>query len=132
MAALCETATTGVPAVAAPAAAQAARSAAEETNPEDFAPAEAPAAPEPSAHVRRGTAEGVPLYQDAAAAGGKPIPSLHLDLHVYAERPPDRFVMINMHKLREGEALHDGVRVEAITPDGAVMSYNGSRFLLTQ
>ena len=83
-------------------------------------------------HVQRGTVEGVPLYQDAAAAPGARIPPLRLDLHVYAERPQDRFVMINMHKLREGDSLPEGVRVESITADGVVLSYNGSRFLLTQ
>jgi general secretion pathway protein B len=49
---------------------------------------------------------------------------------VYAARPEERFVMINMKKLREGDALPEGVRVESITPEGAVLSYNGSRFLL--
>ena len=81
-------------------------------------------------HVRRGTAAGVPLYQDAAATGGAQFPQLRLDLHVYASRPQDRFVMINMHKLREGDSLPEGVHVESITPEGAVLSYNGSRFLL--
>ena len=38
--------------------------------------------------------------------------------------------MINMHKLREGDSLPEGVRLESVTPEGAVLSYNGSRFLL--
>jgi hypothetical protein len=104
------------------------------SNPDDYAPAEEPApAAQGSAfggHVRRGTAAGVPLYQDAAATGGAQFPQLRLDLHVYASRPQDRFVMINMHKLREGDSLPEGVHVESITPEGAVLSYNGSRFLL--
>ena len=49
---------------------------------------------------------------------------------MYAANPQERFVMINMHKLREGEALPEGVRLESVTPEGAVMSFNGSRFLL--
>ena len=104
------------------------------TNPDDYAPAEeAPAPPAGGAfngRVRRGTASGVPLYQDAAASQGTQIPQLRLDLHVFAARPQDRFVMINMHKLREGESTPEGVHVENITPEGAVLSYNGSRFLL--
>jgi hypothetical protein len=39
-------------------------------------------------------------------------------------------VIINMHKLHEGDSTPEGVRVESITPDGAVLSYHGSRFLL--
>jgi general secretion pathway protein B len=113
----------GLPPAAAPAAASA------ETNPEDLAPAAEPA-PLLGSHVRRGTAEGVPLYQDAAVVPGTHIPQLRLDLHVYAARPEERFVMINMKKLREGDSLPEGVRVESITPEGAILSYSGSRFML--
>jgi general secretion pathway protein B len=121
------------PAAAAPGPAPGAASppAAGDANPEDYAPAEEP--PPPGAlggHVRRGTASGVPLYQDATAAPGTQLPQLRLDLHVFAARPQDRFVMINMHKLHEGESLPEGVRVDSITPEGAVMSYNGQKFLL--
>jgi len=103
-------------------------------NPDDYTPAEdAPAAPPSgpfSGRVRRGTAAGVPLYQDAAATPGTQIPQLRLDLHVFAVRVQDRFVMINMHKAHEGDTLPEGVHVDSITPEGAVLSYNGSRFLL--
>jgi general secretion pathway protein B len=100
-------------------------------NPDDLAPASEPASTSVlSPHVRRGTADGVPLYQDAAAAADAHLPQLRLDLHVFASRTQDRFVMINMHKLREGDSLPEGVHVESITPEGAVLSYNGSRFLL--
>jgi general secretion pathway protein B len=114
------------PSPAAPAGA-----AADEPDPEDLAPAQEPP-PFKGSHVQRGTVEGVPLYQDATATPGTHIPPLRLDLHVYADRPQDRFVMINMRKLREGDATPEGVRVESITTDGAVLSYNGSRFLLTR
>ena len=100
-------------------------------NPDDYAPAAEPAAaPSLSNRVRRATADGVPLYQDAAATAGASIPQLRLDLHVFAQRPQDRFVMINMHKLREGDSLPEGVHVDSITPEGAVLSYSGARFLL--
>jgi general secretion pathway protein B len=103
---------------------------ADSLTPEDFAPASEPASSALGGHVRRGTATGVPLYQDAASSPGTQIPQLRLDLHAYAARPQDRFVMINMHKVREGDTLPEGVRVDSITPDGAVLSYKGSSFLL--
>jgi general secretion pathway protein B len=81
-------------------------------------------------HVKRGTESGLTLYQDAAVAQGANLPQLRLDLHVYAAKPQDRFALINMHKMHEGDSLQGGVRVEAITPDGVVLSHNGSKFLL--
>ncbi|MGH7750931.1 MAG: general secretion pathway protein GspB, partial [Candidatus Dormibacteria bacterium] len=118
-----------VPAAAAPAAANTA----ERANPDDYAPAAEPSAAAGGlGHVRRGTQSGVPLYQQAAAAPGNQLPQLRLDLHAYAEKARDRWVMINMHKLHEGDSLPEGVRVERITPDGAVLSYRGSQFLLSR
>jgi|SRR5579864_1870101 general secretion pathway protein B len=106
-------------------------SAAPETaNAEDYAPAQEQPAAGISNHVRRGTASGVPLYQDLTTAPGAQLPQLRLDLHVFAARPEDRFVLINMHKLREGDTLPEGVRVDSITPEGAVLTFNGSKFLL--
>jgi general secretion pathway protein B len=116
-------ATTVTPAAAPPVAA-------EEQNPQDYAPAQASAAEGLSNHVRRSSAAGVPLYQDAAATPGTQLPQLHLDFHMYAPQAQERFVMINMHKLHEGDSLPGGVHVNSITPEGAVLSYNGQTFLL--
>jgi general secretion pathway protein B len=115
---------------AATAGAGTANGAPDSANPEDYAPAEEPPAPGLGNRVRRGTASGVPLYQDVSATPGTQLPQLRLDLHVFAARPQDRFVMINMHKLREGDTLPEGVHLDSITPEGAVLSYNGSKFLL--
>ena len=90
--------------------------------PSDTAPAVEPAASAP------GGAGDLPLYQQIVSSAG--LPDLHLDLHVFATRPQDRFVMVNMHRLGEGDSLPNGVQVEAIRPDGVVLSYHGTRFLL--
>lgn len=95
-------------------------------NPDDYAPATD--AVDSFGHVSRGTASGVPLYQQAATT--TQLPQLRLDLHAYAPRPEDRWVIINMHKLHEGDSTPDGVHVESITPEGAVLMYRGTRFLL--
>ena len=99
-------------------------------NPDDYAPATEPGSSLFKGHVKRGTESGLVLYQDAALVPGANLPQLRLDLHVYAIKPQERFALINMHKMHEGDSIQDGVRVEAITPDGVVMSHNGSRFLL--
>ena len=109
-------------------------------NPDDYAPAaEAPphspsasGAAGSSGSVKSGTEAGVPLYQQLATTPGAQLPQLRLDLHAYAERPADRWVLINMHKVHEGDSLPEGVHVDRITPSGAVLSYHGSQFLLTQ
>ena len=58
------------------------------------------------------------------------MPELRLDLHAYAPKPQDRFVLINMKRLREGETVAAGIRVESITPDGVVVSRNGTNYLI--
>lgn len=93
-------------------------------DPSDYAPAVQPAATQGSG-VSSG---GLPLYPQVVATDG--LPPLHLDLHVYAKNPKDRFVMINMHKLVDGDSLPNGVHVDAIRPDGVVLSYHGTQFLL--
>jgi general secretion pathway protein B len=100
-------------------------------SPDDFAPAAEPPPYGGTGRVKRGTDAGVPLYQQLASTPGSQVPQLRLDLHAYAEHAEDRWVLINMHRLREGESL-EGVRVEHITPDGAILSYRGSQFLLTR
>jgi len=68
--------------------------------------------------------------RDEVLAQGNQLPELRLDLHVYAVDPAQRFVFINMRKLREGDSLPEGVRVEQITPTGAMLSYRGTKFSL--
>jgi general secretion pathway protein B len=60
------------------------------------------------------------------------LPDLHLDIHVYSEVPKDRFVFINMSKLREGSQLAEGPVVAEITPDGVVLGHQGQYFLLSR
>jgi len=77
------------------------------------------------------TANGeVPTYEQAANAAGANLPQLKLDLHAYASNPADRFVYLNMLNLKEGQTSPAGVRVESITPDGAILSWHGTKFFL--
>ena len=98
-------------------------------NPSDYAPAVEPATPAGSAaSAGTGSTDGLAIYQQIVNSAN--LPELHLDLHVYADRPQDRFAMINMHRVAEGDSLPSGVQVDAIRPDGVVLSYHGTRFLL--
>jgi general secretion pathway protein B len=102
-------------------------------NPDDYEPAVPPGRQNPDPpglHVRSGTESGLKSYADAASSPDSHLPALRVDLHVYAARPEERFVLINMHRLREGESLPEGVRIESITPEGVVVSYQGAKFIL--
>jgi general secretion pathway protein B len=96
-------------------------------NANDYAAAISPA--EANAIAAERASGGAPS-RDEVLARGTQIPELRLDLHVYATKPAERFVFINMRKLREGETLPDGVRVDEITRTGAILSFRGTRFTL--
>jgi len=102
-------------------------------NPDDYEPAVAPgkeALAQRGARVRSGTESGLVSYADAASNPDLHLPVLRIDLHVYAANPQERFVLINMHRLHEGDPLPEGGRVESITPEGAIVSFRGSKFFL--
>jgi len=84
----------------------------------------APGDPEPDESY-----SSLPTQGDVTLQGAS-LPDLHLDLHVYASRPADRFVFLNTRKYREGGKTPDGTTIERITPDGVVLNHRGVRFLL--
>jgi general secretion pathway protein B len=103
----------------------------ESYNPDDYAPAQDTPPPGTGAgRVTRGTASGLPTYEEAATQTS--IPPLHMDLHSYAADPTKRFVLINMRRLYEGQSLPEGPKVESISNDSAIISYNGTRFVLNK
>lgn len=92
------------------------------------------AQPELAAAIRAATAdetsnENLPTLNDVTLQGSS-IPELHLDIHVYATTPAERFVFINMRKYREGGQTPEGTRIERITRDGVVLNHRGVRFLM--
>ena len=75
-------------------------------------------------------AEDLPSLAEVAARPGSSLPGLHLDIHVYASRPSERFVFLNMRKYREGSSTPEGTLVERITRDGVVLNHRGLRFVM--
>ncbi len=109
------------------------------------APAPAPAFDAPSTL----TAQPAPVIEtpDAPAMMNLPVPpavsfeqvsdipppgleGIAMDVHVYATQAAQRFVLINMNRYQEGQQLPEGVVVEAITPEGVILSHHGTRFRL--
>jgi general secretion pathway protein B len=72
----------------------------------------------------------LPTISEISLSGAQALPELHLDVHVYATNPAERFVYINMRKYHEGAKLQEGPTVERIRRDGVVLNYQGLRFLL--
>ena len=93
----------------------------------DYAPAITPAQANATAAARR---SGALPSRDEVLAQGTQLPDLRLDLHVYDPNPAKRFVFLNMRKLREGESLPDGVRVDSINQTGAQLTYRGTQFTM--
>ncbi|MDH5344879.1 MAG: general secretion pathway protein GspB [Gammaproteobacteria bacterium] len=90
------------------------------------------AEPEPapaSAAPSQATA-ALPSFNEVRAQGVVSLPDMHLDIHVYSGQPSDRFVFVNMTKYTEGAQLAEGPAVREITPDGVVLDYLGTTFLL--
>jgi len=74
--------------------------------------------------------EVLPSISEVNLTGAQALPELHLDVHVYATKPSDRFVYINMRKYHEGNTLEEGPVLERIRRDGVVLDYQGLRFVL--
>ena len=92
----------------------------------DYRPAITPSQANAVAAARR---DSVPS-RDEVLAQGTQLPELRLDLHVYDLDPAKRFVFVNMRKLREGDSLPEGVRLDLITQTGAKFSFRGTQFTL--
>jgi general secretion pathway protein B len=75
--------------------------------------------------------ERLPVWPQIPTALFAQLPdSLKLDVHVYANLPAERFVLVNLQKYREGETLREGPVLEEITPQGVILSFRGQRFEL--
>ncbi len=82
-------------------------------------------------------------WSPTAAAGGdapflrqmpqefqRQLPELVVTIHVYSPDESQRILFINNREYRRGDQLLEGLRVEEIVPEGAVLSFRGERFKL--
>ena len=72
----------------------------------------------------------LPSISELNLSGPQALPELHLDVHVFATKPSERFVYINMRKYREGATLEEGPLLERIRRDGVILNFQGVRFVL--
>ena len=88
-----------------------------------------PSAPAPVASVPRGLG-AVQSMDELPADFRQSLPRLHMDVHGYAVKPADRFVVINLKQYRIGDTVADGPVLKDIVPQGAVLEFRGVTFLL--
>lgn len=69
-------------------------------------------------------------FNDLRANGNLSLPDLNIDIHVYSDKPADRFVFINMNQYRENATLEEGPLLREITTEGVILEYVGTVFLL--
>lgn len=86
--------------------------------------------PVPGGNEAPRISESYATFNDLRAQGVLQLPDLHLDIHVYSSEPADRFVFVNMSKYKERATLDEGPVVTEITPDGVILEYLGTGFLL--
>jgi hypothetical protein len=60
------------------------------------------------------------------------LPEFQISVLVYAERPEDRFLLLNGHRVLEGDEYQPGLVLEEIRRGGAIFSYRLYRFRITQ
>jgi general secretion pathway protein B len=53
-----------------------------------------------------------------------------MDVHAYATKPAERFVVINLRRYAIGDSLPEGPRVVDIVPQGVILEFHATRFLL--
>jgi general secretion pathway protein B len=97
-----------------------------ETSPESAAQPVPVVVPQPVQVQSRQS--GVQLWDDLSLEFRSTFPLPHIDVHVYAEKPARRFILVDLQKYREGDTLENGAVIEEILPHGLQLYYQGTRF----
>lgn len=97
--------------------------------PTDPATTAAPVAASPAVEPVA-AADALPALRDLSADERAALPPLKLSMHVFAEQPAGRFVLIDGRRYTEGMAVTEGLVLHEIRRDGIVLELRGRRFLL--
>lgn len=69
-----------------------------------------------------------PLLMQLPDAIRATVPPLTVNAHFWSRDPARRFIVLNMARYRDGDAVRDGLRVVRVLPDGAELDWRGTRF----
>lgn len=100
-----------------------------------LAPSGPPPAPAPEASARVGDPLGLasadlPRLDQLSAQERESLPPLKVSMHLYAEDPAARFVLIDGRRYTGGESIAPSLRIVEIRREGTELDFNGHHFLL--
>jgi general secretion pathway protein B len=72
----------------------------------------------------------LPTFDALTPEQRQSLPALHMDVHGYVGNPKGRFVVINLKQYHIGDVLDEGPTLKDILPQGAVLEFHGTTFLL--
>ncbi|MGR8953327.1 MAG: general secretion pathway protein GspB [Gammaproteobacteria bacterium] len=72
--------------------------------------------------------QAIPFFKDLPYDFRNAAPKMAINVFVYAERPEDRFIVMNMEKYKTGQTTKDAVEIKEIRADSVVASYGGRTF----
>jgi general secretion pathway protein B len=74
----------------------------------------------------------LPRLADLPAGERAALPPLRLSMHVYADDPAQRFVILDGRRLGEGASVAEGVVLQSIGREGLVLSVRGQPYWLAR
>jgi general secretion pathway protein B len=81
-----------------------------------------------SPSARAPAEQSLPELRELPLAIRKDLPNLSFSMVVHAPRPAERMININGRTMREGQEISPGLKLEEITPNGAIFNFQGHRF----
>ena len=77
--------------------------------------------------VQRGEPE-IPEWSELSLEFRSGFDPPRLDVHVYADDPSRRFILVDLKRFAEGDTLDSGAKLEKILPESIQLYYQGTRF----
>lgn len=67
-------------------------------------------------------------YHELSSQVRNAMPGISISMLLYSKKSAERWINVNGLKMREGQQVSTGLKVEEITPEGAIFTYQGHRF----
>lgn len=93
-------------------------------------PVAAPPAPRSPVSAATTADDPPPAIGELPAEATAGLPQLTIDLHIYTDDPARRAIFVGGRRYQQGGTLAEGPTVREITRDGAILDWQGRRFLL--